>query len=244
MDSGRIIWILAPVYNEEAGIKDFIDQTAYFLSSKVNFQFIIVDDGSTDKTYKIAQENLPKNSVILKHEQNSGPGKAFETGIQYFLNHAAENDLLLTIEGDNTADLNTIIVMLDGISSADLILASAYLPGGGFRQTNVWRMTLSSIANKMSRIILGLPFKTLTSFYRLWNHKTLKSLNEVYRPLIESQGFICQVELLYKAKVRGARIIEVPTRVLSDQRKGISKMKLLKTAIEHLKFILISRKFK
>ena len=243
MDSGFVIWILAPVYNEAEGIKDFIENTSNFLNEKYQFQFILVDDGSQDDTYNRAREVLSGNSVIIQLQKNVGPGKAFEIGIKHFLSHASEKDFLLTIEGDNTADLETIPQMLNEINRVDLVLASVYLKGGGFHQTSVWRMILSKIANKISRVLLRLPFQTLTSFYRLWSFKTLKKLDETYSPLVEAKGFICQVELLYKAKVCGTQIAEVPTRVLSNKRKGVSKMKLLKTAFEHLKFIFASNKF-
>lgn len=243
MDSGFVIWILAPVYNEAEGIKDFIENTSNFLDEKYQFQFILIDDGSQDDTYNIAKKALTGNSIIIKLEKNVGPGKAFEIGIKHFLHHASEKDYLLTLEGDNTADLETIPQMLKEMNRADLVLASVYLKGGGFRQTSIWRMILSRMANQISRLLLNLPFNTLTSFYRLWNFQILKKLNEAYSPLVEAKGFICQVELLYKAKVSGAQITEVPTRVLSDQRKGVSKMKLLNTAFEHLKFIFASNKF-
>ncbi len=239
-----MIWVLAPVYNEANGIIDFIETTSAFLQNITEYRLVLVDDGSSDQTAAIARDAVRENDVVLSLGKNSGPGKAFEKGMLFFLEHAAQDDLLLTLEGDSTADLSSLSEMIQQIEHADLILASVYLEGGGFSKTSALRLMISHAANTLSRWWLGLPFKTLTSFYRLWTYKALAEISEKYQPLIEAHGFICQVELLYKSHLLMHRIKEVPTRVYSELRKGKSKMKLLKTALSHLSFLLKSRKYK
>ena len=164
--------------------------------------------------------------------------------MHYFLKQASQDDLLLTLEGDGTADLSSLPEMIKQIENADLILASVYLEGGGFSKTSALRLMISHAANTLSRLWLGMPYRTLTSFYRLWRYPALNKLNKEFSPLIEARGFICQVELLYKSHLLKQRILEVPTRVYSERRKGASKMKLLKTALSHVSFLLKSRKYK
>ena len=164
--------------------------------------------------------------------------------MHYFLKQASQDDLLLTLEGDGTADLSSLPEMIKQIENADLILASVYLEGGGFSKTSALRLMISHAANTLSRLWLGMPYRTLTSFYRLWRYPALNKLNKEFSPLIEATGFICQVELLYKSHLLKQRILEVPTRVYSERRKGASKMKLLKTALSHVSFLLKSRKYK
>lgn len=238
-----MIWLLVPLYNEADGVEDFLKLTFQKLEEFGEFRILIVDDGSCDKTFEIAEKGAGDKGNIIRFEQNQGPGKAFEAGFKYILQHGQSGDYILTIEGDNTADLNSLPSMLKWIKTHDLVLASVYLEKDGFSKTSAWRMLLSSIANKLSRKILEMPYLTLTSFYRLWSFDLLKKIDEAYSPMIESKGFICQVELLYKSHLLSAKIKEVPTRVYSERRQGKSKMKLLKTAISHFRFLLKRGKY-
>jgi dolichol-phosphate mannosyltransferase len=239
-----MIWVLVPVYNEASGIKNFIETTFAFLQNIAEYRLVLVDDGSSDQTAAIARDAIRENDAVLRLDKNTGPGKAFETGMHYFLKQASQDDLLLTLEGDGTADLSSLPEMIKQIENADLILASVYLEGGGFSKTSALRLMISHAANTLSRLWLGMPYRTLTSFYRLWRYPALNKLNKEFSPLIEATGFICQVELLYKSHLLKQRILEVPTRVYSERRKGASKMKLLKTALSHVSFLLKSRKYK
>jgi dolichol-phosphate mannosyltransferase len=128
--------------------------------------------------------------------------------------------------------------MLDALHKEDQVLASVYLKGGGFSRTTWYRVGLSNLANGITRLALRLPFRTLTSFYRAYRWDALKKIADRFDPLIEETGFICQVELLRKSRLAGLKILEIPTRVYSERRIGKSKMKLIKTAVEHLRFLL------
>lgn len=241
-----MIWLLAPVFNESENVSALINSVDLADTNGLPFAWIIVDDGSDDTTVQTAAQHLRKEDVLIEMHHNRGPGKAFETGIHYFLKHAKKDDLLLTLEGDGTADLKSLAEMLrvQHDKNADLILASVYLQGGGFSRTSALRLFISHAANALSRFWLEMPYWTLTSFYRLWTFSALEQLHQAYNPLIDSPGFICQVELLYKSHLLHQKIIEVPTRVYSERRKGKSKMKLIKTALSHIQFLLQSRKYR
>ncbi|MCB0820799.1 MAG: glycosyltransferase [Bacteroidetes bacterium] len=241
-----MIWLLAPVFNESENVSALIKSVSLQHTKGLPFAWIVVDDGSKDATVQTARQNLHDEDVIIELHNNRGPGKAFEAGMHYFLEYAKKDDLLLTLEGDGTADLESLAEMLHvkHEKNADLVLASVYLQGGGFSRTSALRLLISHAANALSRFWLGMPYRTLTSFYRLWTFSALERLHKVYQPLIDSPGFICQVELLYKSHLLQQQIFEVPTRVYSERRKGNSKMKLIKTALSHIQFLLQSRKYR
>ncbi|MEJ0055048.1 MAG: hypothetical protein WDN75_04975 [Bacteroidota bacterium] len=56
--------------------------------------------------------------------------------------------------------------------------------------------------------------------------------------MISEPGFISMIEILVKSIKANASIIEVPMTLYSGQRKGKSKMKLIKTSMSYLKFLL------
>jgi dolichol-phosphate mannosyltransferase len=128
--------------------------------------------------------------------------------------------------------------MLDALKTYDVVMASVYLPGGGFTKTGWLRLMLSNVANALTRIVLNLPYRTLTSFYRAYRYEALNQLNQQFPNMIEETGFICQVELLYKCRKVDLSITEISTKVFSDRRKGPSKMKVMRTILEHLRFVL------
>lgn len=233
------IWILLPVFNEAAGIIEWLTSIKLSCQEFGDVQFVLSDDGSTDGLEQVISNWTEKSCcVILGDGLNRGPGAAFDLGFRYILKHGNSGDLVVTLEADGTADLSMLPNMLDALKDQDQVLASVYLEGGGFSRTTWHRVGLSNIANGLTRFALKLPFKTLTSFYRAYRWEALKILADRYDPLIEETGFICQVELLHKSQLSGLRIVEIPTRVYSQRRVGKSKMKLMKTALEHLRFLL------
>ncbi len=233
------IWVLLPVFNEAEGIISWLISIKLSCQEFGEVQFVLSDDGSTDGLEHAISNWDEKNCcVILGDGSNHGPGAAFDLGFRHILKHGKSSDLVLTLEADGTADLSMLPNMLEALQRDDQVLASVYLEGGGFSRTTWYRVGLSNIANGLTRLVVRLPFKTLTSFYRAYRWDALKKLADRFDPLIEETGFICQVELLHKSRLSGLRIAEIPTRVYSERRIGKSKMKLIKTALEHLRFLL------
>lgn len=233
------IWLLLPVFNEAEGIVGWLTKIKLSCHEFGDVQFVISDDGSTDGLeHAISNWDEKSHCVILGDGSNRGPGAAFDLGFRYILAHGKSSDLIVTMEADGTADLSMLPNMLDALKEQDQVLASVYLDGGGFSRTTWYRVGLSNIANGLTRLVLRLPYRTLTSFYRGYRWDSLKTLSQRFDPFIEESGFICQVELLHKSRQVGLKILEIPTRVYSERRIGKSKMKLIKTAFEHLRFLL------
>jgi dolichol-phosphate mannosyltransferase len=231
--------VVIPVWNERENLPALIAALRHKAHEGLHIQFVICDDGSTDGTLEWLQEEaLQDGLIVLSDGKNHGPGSAFETGFLYVINYIPETDFILTLEGDGTADLSTFPFMLERCKTADVVLASVYTRGGGFSHTNWKRLLLSRIANGLTRLLLRLPYRTLTSFYRLYRLDPLKRHVNQEGKLITERGFICQVELLYKLHRAGNRIVEVPTVLYTDRRKGLSKMKLGKTMKEHIRFLI------
>jgi dolichol-phosphate mannosyltransferase len=231
--------IVVPVFNELENIPGLIETIETHCQDKTALTWVFCDDGSTDGTYEWLFNESKKGTLHLTGDgKNHGPGKAFENGFQYVLNKLPECEAVLTLEGDGTADITSLDSMLKQLQNHDCVLASVYYPGGGFSKTNPFRLFVSKVANGLTRMLLRLPFRTLTSFYRLYNRKALETLSKNGNLVLEETGFICQVEILLKLHRAGLSIVEVPTVLFTDRRKGQSKMNMGKTLISHLRFIL------
>lgn len=232
-----------PVFNESLNIPRVTQDLARLeeivapISSRTHFLFI--DDGSTDDTVDQINNIKRSNLKVISHEQNQGPGAAFQTAFSYLLaNQLRSNDLVITLEGDATSDPSVLIRMLKRLSEGDdIILASPYLYGGGFSGVQAHRVFMSHVANFLFKLILNVHgLATFSCFFRIYRGSALILLNNRYpNSIVTCKGFDCAAEIIVKA-VRGKLAIsEVPFRVDWSRRKGRSKMKIVKTTIAYFK---------
>ena len=211
------LYVVIPVFNESANIDRLcrgLKDIKSLLDHEFETRYVIVNDGSTDDTVPRFQGNaLGDSLVILNHEVKQGPGAAFGTSFAYLGDMLEDNDWVLTMEGDNTSQLELLHSMLEKApQGAEVILASPYSPGGKMSHVALHRLFLSHAANILARCILGLwGIHTLSSFYRLYNGHILKKLQSHYGVrIIKPSGFECAVEILIKLSKINARIVEVP----------------------------------
>ena len=231
--------VVIPIFNELENLPSLIDSIEQLGNSMIDISIIVYDDGSNDGSrIWLESEQQKGRLIVLGDGNNHGPGVAFENGFQCVLNTLPDFDFLLTMEGDGTADLSSLHIMFETINNADVVLASVYAEGGGFSKTNWARLLISRFANGLTRRCLNLPYKTLTSFYRIYRVSTLLQLHQNSNQIFSEKGFICQVEILYKLHRKGFVIKEIPTTLFTDKRKGKSKMNLRKTMITHVRFLL------
>ncbi len=238
-----MIYILLPVYNEADNIPFLRKELADYFS-KYEVFYVFSDDGSADGSVQVIKELFADEDFILLGDgTNHGPGYAFNLGFEWIMKHSKDPavDKIISMEADCTADLSIADTMIK-ISDIgfDLVLASVYVEGGGFEKTSWLRKFLSFFANMFLRQKFNIKVLTLSSFYRLYSVNLVKKIKLTYGNVIEEPGFISMIEILLKAIKVKASIIEVPVKLLSDKRKGDSKMKKLKTSISYLTFLIKS----
>ncbi len=246
------LFILVPVLNEAGNIPRLMDSLKALsleLQDRHDVQVILIDDGSQDETSSLAKKITAEsglNLYILRHEVNQGPGKAFGTGFLYLASHLAENDLVLTIEGDNTSRIELVKQMLQRLQEGfDVIFASPYLYGGKIVNTAAFRIFLSSMANLFIKDLLGLHgILTVSSFFRLYRSSALKKLQAAYgAEIVERRGFECMVEMTMKMANVHMTISEVPLILDTHIRVGKSRMKVMKTILGYFKLWFLKKKW-
>ncbi len=236
-----MIYFLIPVFNEEKNIPELASNLKLVLNDKSK-HYVLVDDCSTDETIQIIKENFQEGFyTVLANPINSGPGYSFNHGFEFILSHAkGQGDIVITLEGDNTSDLSLAPLMVELIEkwSFGLVLSSVYSQGGGFSQTSFFRKVISLVANQLLRFIFDVKVLTLSSFYRAYDLAVIKNIKLKYDVIIRESGFICALEILVKSIHVNTRIIEIPMLLRSDKRKGKSKMKIIKTSLEYVRFLM------
>lgn len=232
----RHLFVVVPVYNEELNIADLfkafsaLDQD---LSGEYAVSFILVDDGSSDKTVELARAATNHLDVeILRHDRNKGPGAAFASAFTFLADRLSPDDWVISMEGDNTSRHELIRQMLVRAREGfDVVLASPYMYGGGFTQTSFLRKFLSSGANLVVKDLLDIQgLLTVSSFFRLYRAAALTLLQQTFgKNVVERTGFESMVEMVMKMTMLKLSISEVAMRLDSSQRKGKSKMKIMRT---------------
>ncbi len=232
------LFIVVPVLNEAGNLSRLSGSLSALnqeFSDRFSLRVILVDDGSTDNTSELAKQAAAESGFaleILRHETNLGPGKAFSTAFVHLSSTLRENDLVLTIEGDNTSRLELVRQMLTRMNEGyDTIFASPYMYGGQIVNTSAFRVFLSAMANLFVKESLGLHgLLTVSSFFRLYKAATLKHLQRCYGAgIVERAGFECMVEMAMKMVFCGISISEVPMVLDTKARVGKSRMKIMRT---------------
>ncbi|MDA1060785.1 MAG: glycosyltransferase family 2 protein [bacterium] len=191
--------ILIPALNEEKTIGRVIDSIPKNLSAKI----IIVDDGSTDDTAKIAKS---KGAIVVKHGKNKGLGKAFQSGLDKALDIKAE--ILVTIDADGQFDTKEIPKLIKPITNgiADLATGSRFLS----KKTPKNMPWIKKWGNhQLARIIswaTGQKFHDVSCGFRAYSAEAMLNLN-VFGKFTYTQETI--LDLAYK----GLNIVEVPVTV-------------------------------
>lgn len=182
---------------------------------------LVVDDGSPDGTGHIA-ENLsstfPGRLEVMHRPRPAGLGSAYIDGMQHALGY--QTDLIAQMDADLSHDVRYLPDLIATASTADLVIGSRYVPGGGVSNWSLDRRLLSRFANFYVRAVTGLRVRDATAGYRCWRRETLRQL-----PLerLKSSGYSFQVEMAWETVRRGFRVAEVPI-VFVERTQGRSKM--------------------
>lgn len=215
------ITVIIPTYNEAENLPKLV--SALFLLP-LELSVLVVDDNSPDGTGRIADELAvahPGKMRVHLRPGKLGLKSAYLTGIKLALEEGAE--AVAQMDADFSHDPQKLIEMAAKLESCDVVLGSRYVKDGSVDEKwPLWRKGLSAWGNFYSRTILQLPFRDVTTGFRLWRGESLIGM-----PLdrIEASGYIFLVEMAYLAFCLEYRFGEVPIH-FKDRRWGKSKMSL------------------
>jgi dolichol-phosphate mannosyltransferase len=242
--------MITPVLNEAPNMEDLVSGWRQLCSelSEFNFKFLLIDDGSTDGTAAVARNlSTGLDLTVITHQKNMGPGYAFGSGFENLYSKLNPEDIVVTIEGDNTSRLDTLKIMLGRIvgENVEVALASVHAYGGGIQNTNSFKVFLSHMSSAMTKLSLNIRgIHTFTSFFRAYKGHVILKLQQKYGPrIIEFRGFECMIELLKKITIFRFTITEVPMNLDTSLRKGKSKLKIIRTSFKYFAVFLQARKW-
>jgi dolichol-phosphate mannosyltransferase len=216
------IWLVIPTYNEAANLERIVRASLGELQRAAadDHRILIVDDNSPDGTGAIADRLaavLPPVEV-LHRSAKSGLGQAYLAGFTHALDSGAE--LLIEMDADFSHDPRYLPDLLEAAKSADLVLGSRYVPGGGVRDWGLLRRLISRGGGAYARTILGVQVKDLTGGIKCIRREVLEAID---LQSVRAEGYVFQIEVTYRALLTGFTVKEVPI-VFCDRTLGSSKM--------------------
>ena len=237
-----MIKIVLPAFNEEETILPLIMDIKRILGERFNdFEVIVVNDGSTDNTAKIVSELNLHILKLVEHNRNKGLSESIKTGLLYALKNFDENDIIVTMDADNTHSPGLIHRMSTFIEEGnDVVIASRYRPGARVIGMTLARKTISFGGNMLLRLLFPTRgVKDYTSGYRAYRAGVLSRAFELWKnSFVNEPGFSCQVDILLKLRKMRVIMNEVPLILRYDQKESASKMNVTSTMIDTLKLVV------
>ena len=234
------IWLVLPAYNEAANIPFILRGMREMLADQYNLSasVIVVDDGSKDDTAQVAATAVPGLDVeVLKNDGNKGLAYTFRRGVMRAAERAAPEDVIFTMDADNSHLTGQIPEMLQAIRSGrDVVVASRYRPGAVIRGVPGHRLLMSSGMAWLFRIVYPIPgVRDYSCGYRAYRAEFIqKGIAARGENLFPQQGFAVMVGTLIEMQKLMAIMSEIPLVLRYDNKIGASKMKVGKTVFQTL----------
>ncbi len=245
-----MIWVIFPAWNEERVIRPtLLALWQAYRGSDEPYTAILVNDGSTDRTIDEAQGAVADSGgelklQILTHEVNKGLGAGLRTGIYWVLDHAHEDDILVTLDADNTHPPALIPELVRRVrAGADLAIASRYRVGAEVHGVPGYRRALSDVASVLFTSIYPISgVRDYTCCFRAYRVPLLRRARAVYgEQLCTARGFEAVMDLLLRLAPLGMKVDEMGFKLDYGDRVGQSKMKVMKTIRSTLSLLLRRR---
>jgi dolichol-phosphate mannosyltransferase len=181
---------------------------------------LVVDDGSPDGTAKRAHAVGAELGGIdvLERTAKNGLGHAYRAGFTWGLER--DYDHFVEIDCDFSHDPRQLPELLIAAKEYEVVIGSRYIKGGRIPNWKRSRRLLSRGGNEYASLMLGLGVADSTSGYRVYSDSALEKID--YNS-VTADGYGFQIEMTYRARSRGALIIEVPI-TFKDRQRGESKM--------------------
>ena len=187
MERLKDLSVFFPAYNEEANVERMVhDFRAILPQVAEDYEIIIVNDGSKDRTREIADRLVKEDPRVraVHHEKNQGYGAAVRSGIK-----ACTKEYLFFTDGDGQFDVSQLSNLVPLLPDYDGVI--------GFRlnRQDPWIRKLNAWAwNRLVRLMLGLKVRDIDCAFKLFHRKIFEEIE------LESSGAMISTEMLVKIK--------------------------------------------
>jgi dolichol-phosphate mannosyltransferase len=214
--------VIIPTYNEKENIERMVRKV---FSLPKDFHLLIVDDGSPDGTASIVKElqkEFDGRLFIMERSGKLGLGTAYIAGFKWAL--ARTYEYVFEMDCDFSHSPDDLVRLYAGCKDqgGDVAVGSRYVKGGGVENWPWHRLFISFGASIYVNAVLWLGVRDSTAGFVCYKRRVLEKIN---LDNIKFIGYAFQIEMKYKARRNGFKIVEVPIR-FADRVLGTSKMSM------------------
>ena len=215
VSTAKSLTIIIPALNEEATIADVVQRVPREIDGISNIDIVVIDDGSTDQTVKLAQQ---AGAEVVSHSVNRGVGAAFATGVRTAIEREA--DIVVNMDGDGQFDPADIPKLLGPIlfAGADFVSCTRFAnPEFVPEMSRIKKWGNAVMTRLINRLAWGSNFTDVSCGFRAYTRDTLLRLN------LMADYTYTQETFLNLAALR-INMAEVPLRILGTRPYGKSRV--------------------
>jgi dolichyl-phosphate beta-glucosyltransferase len=225
--------VIIPAYNEEIRLSATLRKIdAYLQKQNYLYELLAIDDGSTDKTRKVAK-NLTsriKNLKVIECQENKGKGYAVRLGML-----RARGEYCLFVDADNSTSIEQIEKFWPELEGgADIVIASRDLKGSILNPPQSWwrRMVLGEVYKRARKVLLNLGnIEDTQCGFKCFKKEAAKKVFSC----CQINGFAFDVEVLLLARKMGFSIKEVPVYWRNSSSSKVTAKSIIRIALDLLK---------
>jgi len=218
--------VIIPAFNERGRIRRCVEEVTRVASDmRVDYEVIVVDDGSGDGTFSVVSEMARRNSrvKVVRNYMNEGKGCAVKKGFQH-----SSGDAVAYIDADLSISPRRLSSYLRALSSADVVIGSKRHPKSDIVYP-LHRRILSKCFNILVRVLFRLPLSDTQCGFKVFKRRVLEDVVSKLRV----KGYAFDVELLILTYMKGYRIVEAPV-VLRHRERRMSVRSILRMLLDLL----------
>jgi glycosyltransferase involved in cell wall biosynthesis len=193
--------IIVPTYNEEATIAQLLGRVAEQKVDGVEFEVIVIDDGSSDRTVEFLEDNSKFYTKLIKRPRNGGKGTAVKAGLR-----EATGDYILFQDADLEYDPGEYGKLLKPVFDfgADIVVGSRLIASPCTRVSYFWHKVGNRFITFIFNLLNNTTFTDVYSCYLLYRR------NLVNPEDLRAKGWEQHAEILSRAVGKAKRMYEVP----------------------------------
>jgi dolichol-phosphate mannosyltransferase len=222
-----LLSLVLPARDEEGCIASTVEHLHVELRRRgVPHEIIVVDDGSSDRTWAILQEEAAKISELhpVQNEGLHGFGRAIICGLDHM-----KGDAAVIMMADESDDCRDVVRYWEKLNEGyDCVFGSRFSKGGGVIDYPPIKLLLNRLANYFLRVLFNIKLNDTTNAFKAYR----KTVIDGCRPLI-APHFNLTIELPLKAIVRGYSWTVIPI-TWRNRRSGVAKLKIKEMGSRYL----------
>lgn len=223
----RLLSVVIPARDEEGCLAATVEHLhAELLARGIEHEIVVVDDGSTDGTWRVLEELTIRIPTVrpVRNPGQHGFGRAVVLGFEH-----SRGDAVVIMMADESDDCHDVVRYWVTLQEGwDAVFGSRFVRGGGVVDYPPHKLLVNRLANLFIRLLFHIPLNDTTNAFKAYRRRALEGC----RPFL-SPHFNLTVELPLKTILRGYTWTVIPI-TWRNRRTGISKLRIREMGSRYL----------